>query len=117
MGGARLLIVVLGVSMGRAEANEAYSLRLPFRADDPFVFCTQGQDRDANPLPCWIPTPPYTGQFLTMPYCTPPNPWGGKSWTDDDYASLGYYLEVCPHGETPGNWKGSGPPDRVPFKH
>lgn len=33
---------------------------LSYRAGDPFLFCTKGQDTTKNPSPCWIPMPNYT---------------------------------------------------------
>lgn len=93
-----------------------YYQRLYYRADDPFVFCTQGQDIKINPAPCWKPMPPYTGAYMMMPYCRPPNPYG-KDWTADDTRSLQQYLSVCPQAGTSGRWEGAGRPEYSPFGH
>ncbi|MGE8212922.1 MULTISPECIES: hypothetical protein [unclassified Stenotrophomonas] len=86
---------------------------LSYRAGDPFLFCTKGQDVRA---PCWKPMPNYTGQFMFMPYCKPINPYG-KSWTQDDTKSFQEYLTICPQAEDSGRWSGGGRPEYSPFKH
>lgn len=90
--------------------------RLQYRDDDPFVFCTQGQDPRINPAPCWKPLPPYTGNYMMMPYCRPPNPYG-KDWTQDDWNSLRQYLSVCSRAITPGSWEGQVRPEQTPHTH
>lgn len=93
--------------------SSGYYQSLDYRADDPFVFCTQGQK---NPDKCWIPVEPYLGQFVAMWYCDPPNYWG-KSWTSDDYASLAQYVSTCPMAGTSGGWEGKGTPEDSPVTH
>lgn len=89
---------------------------LRYRMNDPFLFCTYGQDRRLAPAPCWIPLPPYTGNFMMMPYCDPPNTYG-KSWTQADTDSLQQYVSICPQALTSGPWRGQGAPDSTPFVH
>lgn len=89
---------------------------LRYRQNDPFLFCSEGQDRKIEPAPCWIPTPPYTGTYLPMPYCDPPNPYG-KTWSAADTDSLQQYLTICPQALSSGGWTGNGTPDTVPFLH
>lgn len=97
-------------------ATQVHAQMLRYRLGDPFVFCTQGQDRTIAPAPCWLPMPPYTGAYAMMPYCDPPNAYG-KSWSAADTDSLKQYLVICPLALTSGPWSGAGSPDMVPFKH
>lgn len=92
------------------------SAQLTYRMNDPFLFCTRGQDRAHAPTPCWIPLPPYTGNSLWLPYCDPPNPYG-EPWSGDDYVSYGQYLSICPQALGSGAWDGRGSPEHVPFVH
>ncbi|HEY0333928.1 MAG TPA: hypothetical protein VGC74_09500 [Stenotrophomonas sp.] len=96
--------------------SPGYYEKLRYRADDPFLFCSQGQDPKRYPDRCWIPLPPYTGQFTMMPHCRPPNPYG-KAWSQADQDSLAQYLSVCPQPRESGGWEGRGQPDQVPFNH
>jgi hypothetical protein len=88
---------------------------LQFRANDPFVFCTQGQDL---PDPCWKPLPPYTGggAWTFTGVCDPPNKYG-RSWTADDRLALSQYQAICAKAHNSGAWTGDTPPEMVPFKH
>jgi len=110
-----LVAAISAASFGLGAEGGFYS-RLSYRSNDPFVFCTQGQDREVNPTPCWIPMPPYTGAFMVMPYCLPVNPYG-KEWSADDTQSFQEYLRVCPAAGRSGRWEGSGQPEMSPFKH
>lgn len=107
------LLVLFDLS---AQSTSGYYQRLHYRMDDPFVFCTQGQDIKRNPMPCWKPMPPFTGAYMMMPYCRPPNPYG-KDWTQDDTNSLRQYLSVCPQAITSGRWEGAGRPEYAPISH
>ncbi|WP_024889869.1 hypothetical protein [Luteimonas huabeiensis] len=98
-------------------AQSGFYERLRYRDDDPFVFCTQGQDPQIEPFPCWRPQPPYTGAYTLMPYCRPPNPYGWKSWTYADRDSLQQYLRVCPKAGASGQWEGAGRPEFDPVRH
>ncbi len=114
-------VVLVGHSAGGHLALWAASRdRLPahsaLRMDDPFVFCTQGQDVRKNPMPCWKPMPPFTGAFMLMPYCRPPNPYG-KDWTQDDTLSFAQYKAVCPKAIESGRWEGGGRPENTPIRH
>ena len=96
--------------------SSGYYQPLLYRMDDPFVFCTQGQDIKRNPAPCWKPMPPFTGAYMLMPYCDPPNPYG-KPWTQDDTLSFTQYKAVCPKAITSGRWEGAGRPEYTPISH
>jgi len=96
-------------------ASAVSAQALSFRANDPFVFCTQGQD---IPDPCWKPLPPYVGgaAWTYTGACDPPNEYG-RSWTHDDTLALNQYQTVCAMAISSGAWTGEASPDRVPFKH
>lgn len=96
-------------------ASAVSAQALSFRANDPFVFCTQGQD---IPDPCWKPLPPYVGgaAWTYTGACDPPNEYG-RSWTHDDTLSLSQYQTVCAMAISSGAWTGEASPDRVPFQH
>lgn len=107
------LIFVAGMIVSfAAAAQEGYEF-IRYRANDPFVFCTQGQ---RTPDKCWWPVTPYMGQYVMNPACDPPDPYG-KPWTAADTDSLSQYLEVCPQAITSGSWKGTTPPEMTPFAH
>ncbi len=113
---AGALMVALSAASFGLGAEGGYYSPLSYRSNDPFVFCTQGQDRQVNPTPCWIPMPPYTGAFMVMPYCVPVNPYG-MQWSADDTKSFQEYLRVCPAALSSGRWEGSGRPETSPFQH
>lgn len=109
-------LVVLVLLSFRLDAQQGYYGKLTYRYNDPFLFCTKGQDRKMNPAPCWIPMYPYTGNFMLMPYCRPPNPYG-KDWSQDDTKSYQEYLTTCPQAMSSGRWKGPGQAETSPFQH
>lgn len=110
----KLLLLLLGTcSFSLLAQSSGYYQPLNYRNDDPFLFCTQGQK---NQDKCWVPTPPYLGGFMMMPYCDPPNYWG-KPWTSDDYASLAQYVSTCPMAMSSGEWKGNDMPENSPTSH
>ncbi|MFC3656828.1 hypothetical protein FZ025_00430 [Xanthomonas hyacinthi] len=96
-----------------AQSVNAPQETLRYRDNDPFVFCTEGQK---NPDKCWMPLPPYTGNYMTMPYCQPVDPYG-KPWTPQDYDSLGQYQRVCPRALKSGSWTGPKPANMSPTAH
>ena len=104
------------VALNASAQSVGYYEPLRYRDNDPFVFCTQGQDLKLNPAPCWKPLPPYTGNHMWMPYCRPPNPYG-KDWTDEDWDSYFQYLRVCPAAIKSGRWEGEGRPESSPYEH
>lgn len=112
----RIFMTALALLLASFElcAQDMYQ-RLNYRDNDPFLFCEQGQDIKKAPMRCWMPLPPFTGNFMVMPYCHP-NPYG-KSWSSDDTLSLREYLTVCPAGITPGRWEGPGQKDMTPHQH
>jgi hypothetical protein len=111
----KLPLAVALLVIGADAAAQYY--QLSYRDNDPFVFCTQGQNPKEVPAPCWKPLPPFTGNFMMMPYCKPPSYPYGKSWTNDDWKSLGEYLVVCPWAKESGGWKGEGSPESSPHEH
>lgn len=114
----KLMVVLLAVlTFDLGAQSGGYYQPLNYRDNDPFLFCRYGQNLKINPLPCWRPMPPYTGNFMMMPYCRPPNPWG-KNWTRDDLQSLAQYVSVCPNAIQSGLWEGrEGLPELVPHDH
>lgn len=106
-------LFLLLTSVSALAQSSGYYQTLGYRANDPFVFCTQGQ---RNPDKCWIPMPPYLGGYMMMPYCDPPN-YYGKPWTSDDWASLAQYQATCPMAISSGSWTGPGMPEASPFTH
>ena len=113
----RGILMVFALFALEAAAQSGYYEQIQYRSDDPFVFCTQGQGWKKAPMQCWIPLPPYTGNYMMMPYCAPPNYYSGMQWTQDDWSSWQQYLTVCPQAQTSGAWEGSGQPDATPGDH
>lgn len=110
----RIALLLLGIcSFSVLAQSSGYYQSLAYRDNDPFVLCTQGQK---TPDKCWVPVPPFLGQFMMMPYCDPPNYWG-KPWTSDDYASLAQYESTCPMAVSSGGWKGENVPENSPISH
>ena len=99
--------LVLMNSQVVAQSSGYYDL-LCYRSNDPFVFCTQGQN---IPDKCWMPVAPYTGNYALTGACNPPNQYG-RSWTAADHDALNQYLSVCPKAMTSGSWEGHGQPER-----
>lgn len=109
-----LVIVLVSFNAVAQSGGTGYYEQLQYRDNDPFVFCTQGRKEKDK---CWIPLPPYTGNFMAMPYCNPPNTYSGKSWTQDDWNSYYQYLRVCPRAINSGRWDGTGKPEETPNSH
>ena len=87
----------------------------PYRDNDPFVFCTYGYQ--INPvLACWVPLPPFTGNFMLTGVCDPPNTYG-RPWTPWDTQALTLYETVCPIAMKPGAWAGPGTGEQAPIPH
>lgn len=106
-------------SVGQGSTGGAFYEFIRYRDNDPFLFCTDGQDPEKFPDRCWWPVAPFTGAFMMNPICRPPNPYG-KDWTEADWDSLGQYLSVCPMaGGKSGTWNGKSgkQPNMVPHKH
>lgn len=90
---------------------------LTYRKSDPFLFCHQGQDVKQKPLRCWSPIAPFTGAWMTSPWCKPVMTYG-KDWDQDDELSLKEYLRVCPKAITSGEWTGTfGGESLSPMQH
>jgi hypothetical protein len=111
-----MVMVMVMVSGLAAAQSTGYYEPLRYRADDPFVFCTQGQDKNKYPDRCWWPLPPYTGNFMPDPTCNPPNQYG-RSWTKADWDSLAQYQRVCPQARQNGDWEGRQPAEQTPVVH
>jgi hypothetical protein len=106
-------------STGQGSTGGAFYEFIRYRDNDPFLFCTDGQDPEKFPDRCWWPVAPFTGAFMMNPICRPPNPYG-KDWTNADWDSLGQYLRICPMaGGKSGTWnsKSGRQPNMVPHKH
>lgn len=104
------------VCLQAAAQSTGFYEKIFYRRDDPFVFCTKGQQTEAK---CWVPESPYLGQWIfNLPaYCNLPYTPYGKPWTQDDYASLVQYVSVCPNANHSGKWKGGGDPESTPIPH
>jgi len=109
-----MLMVAVALALPALAQDQSGTGGLTYRKGDPFLFCHQGQD--PKTLPCWLPTPPYTGAWINAPYCEPDDEYG-KAWTSDDYESLSQYQQICPKAITSGDWKGSGDPSTSPMSH
>jgi len=95
-------------------AQEAFYKQIHYRDNDPFLFCTKGMKIWD---PCWIPIPPYTGQWMYTGICRPPNKYG-RSWTQDDRQALDELEEICPAAQQSGGWDGrGGRSDKTPYSH
>ena len=74
-----------------AAADAAYYAYIPWRSNDPFVFCKYGPP----PSHCWKPINPILGTWA--PTCPPRK--------KPNMASIAYYMRVCPQGEEVGEWE------------
>ena len=97
-----------------------YYQPIPYRDNDPFVFCHYG---NKNAI-CWWPAPPYTGgsAYTVNPMCRPPiAQCSGYYCIEDPQEEIdglfNYYEVVCPHAMTSGEWKGPGTGQETPFEH
>lgn len=109
----KIWILLFIVTLSFSVSSQGFYESIRYRANDPFVFCTQGQK---TPDKCWWPITPYLGQYVMNPDCDPPDP-EGKPWTAADTDSLKQYLEICPQAKTSGGWKGTTAPEMTPFAH
>jgi hypothetical protein len=89
-----------------AARSQGYAF-IPYRFNDPFVFCTEGWSPVA--VMGWKPLPPYTGAYAVL------RPQ--KFWSFDDWNALWYYMTVCPQAVQPGAWTGPTPADVTPVLH
>lgn len=74
-----------------AAADAAYYAHIPWRSNDPFVFCKYGPP----PSHCWKPINPISGTWV--PTCPPRK--------KPNITSIAYYMRVCPQGEEVGEWE------------
>lgn len=94
-------LLVLCIASAFSPEADASGLFIPWRANDPFVFCTQGPPADHQ----WRPVDPASGTWVAT----------GKY---PNMISLGYYLRICPQGRgRAADWRGKGRPELAPFKH
>jgi hypothetical protein len=111
---SRMFFFVALMACVSAQAGQGMYEKLNYRNDDPFVFCTQGQDTWDT---CWKPIPPYTGAWIYTGICDEPNP-KGRSWYQRDRDSLSQYMRVCPNAIDSGSWDGrGGAPENTPGPH
>ena len=83
-------------------------LPIPFRGNDPLVFCTEGWSPVGGMG--WRPLPPYTmGTYIIL------RPQ--KFWSPADWVALWYYQTVCPGAMAPGVWSGPTPAKMTPVPH
>ena len=105
--------IALACVVFSATAGSQY-VPLRYRDNDPFVFCRYGMK---IPDPCWVPIPPYTGQWMYTLVCDPPNYPDGRSWTPEDTDALTQLETVCPMTSSSGSWKGGGTGENSPYAH
>ena len=88
-----------------AAADDAYYAYIPWRSNDPFVFCKYGPP----PSHCWKPIDPISATWV--PTCLP--------YTQPNMTSVAYYVQVCPQAEESGEWvpDNDGTPTTTPFVH
>lgn len=96
-----MTLVIYALAVGAAAHASGIYAPIPWRANDPFVFCTQGPPPDHQ----WRPVNPATGAWVPT----------GKY---PNMASVWYYMAICPLGRGhQGLWKGPGLPEMSPFPH
>ncbi|MFW3175677.1 hypothetical protein EX530_13580 [Xanthomonas phaseoli] len=112
--------VALQNSAGASTPNQKSTPHetLVCRMDDIFLFCSKGCDvPDYN----WKPIDPIQGTWEAVsPYCPYPTPSSTnhcEGWTLTAIAALEQYKRLCPGALKQGQWKGTKPPEMVPFKH
>lgn len=129
----RILLAVgallLSVS-GMAWADKKPYIKINFRDDDPFVFCTQGiKDQDRS----WKPLDPISGTYIPfLPYCPTAIPPGStcpenvypyvifEPWTQNSWDAYLQYVVVCKFPHRQGDWtrrNGQGNPEDTPYSH
>lgn len=87
-------------SVTGSSGGQGYYTYIPYRSNDPFVFCTEGV-----PEHCWVPLVPMLGTYtVTNQYCF-------------NAASAQLYTEVCPQAMGQGGWTGPGSGSTTPFIH
>lgn len=98
-----LMLLAFGMACA-ATAADHYEY-IPWRANDPFVFCKYGPPPDH----CWKPIDPVSGTWA--PTCLP--------YKKPNMASVSYYVRVCPRAEGQGEWEpdGDGTPTTSPYVH
>lgn len=101
---AKILLVLSCALVSGAQAQDYYEY-IPWRGNDPFVFCTDGPPIDH----CWKPLNPVTATWV--PTCPPParpNP-----------VSLAAYIRICPRAMGQGAWvpDNDGTPTTSPYVH
>lgn len=106
---ARWIAAVLLAFLLPISARSDTFLPIPFRDNDPFVFCTQGWSPFKVDMG-WIPAPPYTTGLIIPLH---PTWW----WSPQDWSALWYYQVVCPGALVPGAWTGPEPPQVAPVFH
>lgn len=89
----------------QAVGGGGYYEFIPWRANDPFVFCKYGPP----PEHCWKPVNPILG--LWVPTCLP--------YKQPNMVSVAYFVRVCPQAEEEGEWvpDNDGTPTTTPFVH
>jgi len=105
---------------------QAFYLEIPYRSNDPFLFCHDGlvNAPDQRQPPCWWPLPDYRGNYMPAPWCKTPVGSCTGYWclpyTDAEYDSLfNYYLVVCPQTRSSGEWtdRNGKKANMTPFQH
>ncbi len=79
---------------------------LPWRGNDPFLFCTKGMI--GVDYHGWIPLNPVTGTFTITDYYT---------YQARGIPSSTWYATNCPRAMGQGKWDGPGDGSQVPYRH
>ncbi|WP_413623784.1 hypothetical protein [Luteibacter sp. Lutesp34] len=111
---ARIFLIAIAYAPSLLAQDSGFYKTIPYRDNDPFVFCTEGL-KGWNK--CWFPVDPANGTFMYTGVCDEPNP-KGRSWSFEDRDSLRLYQMVCPMAVQSGEWDGKGgSPDNSPHPH
>lgn len=102
-----ILIVLVALTLEAAAQSKGVYAIIPWRDNDPFVFCTEGPSTEGDNH-WWIPIDPASGTWLPT----------GLPYNQPNYVSLAYYMAICPQGGgNRSDWKGARPANMVPYKH
>lgn len=102
-----ILILLAVLAFEAAAQSSGVYAYIPWRANDPFVFCTEGPSTQGDNH-WWIPIDPASGTWAPT----------GLPYNQPNYVSVGYYMALCPRGGgNRSDWTGAQPANMVPYKH
>lgn len=101
------MLILLTASAFEVAAQSTGDPYIPWRSNDPFVFCTEGPSTQGDNH-WWIPIDPASGTWAPT----------GLPYNQPNYVSVGYYLAICPRGGgRSSDWTGTQSANMVPYKH